>query len=699
MGGDISYTYLGGNDFKVRVKLYRDCSGIPNSNSQQIKISSTCYNVTVSAPLISNTGNNVTPVCSAFPATTCDSTGGAGMVVPVGVQEYIYETIVTIPGTLSCQKFTFSINYCCRNPLITNIVNPLSHSFGIYSELDRTIFPGNNSPVFYNPAPIFGTAYQANYFDFSALDVDGDSLVYSLYHPYNGTNGGGVNYITGISATTPFVTQFPTVFDPTTGVMAVTPDGPQTTVVGVRVEKYRAGNMVGYVEKDIQIIITNDNNPAPNVSGIDSTTVDHYLANPGDTVSFNVYGSDVNQFQSLTMNWNNAIPGATFTVSGPANKPVGHFFWIVDSTHFQFRPHLFGVTVVDDGCPIVADRTRFFRIYVLNPNTTDVWPGDADNNLVADVYDLLPIGIAYGTSGTVRANASTNWTAQPAVDWSNMFPSTLNYKFADANGDGIVDSLDIAVVNLNYGMTHQKTSASTSGATGDLYIDIIGDTLQQGQLATAHIYLGEQNVPVNDLYGIAFKLKYNPAIVEEGSVTFTADSWMGSKADGSLISLAKEHSGEMDIALSRTNHKDKTGYGKLGTVKFRVRNDINGPTPYKELMMSFTGIKAISYNEEEKELSSGHDIVKVYSNPTGVVDVTSAEISIYPNPAKETVTVETETGNFDQLTFFDIQGKVIYQSHIEKGKAVIDVKDLPAGVYVVNLKGEAGSISKKVMVE
>ena len=37
---------------------------------------------------------------------------------------------------------------------------------------------------------------------------------------------------------------------------------------------------------------------------------------------------------------------------------------------------------------------------------------------------------------------STAWTAQAATDWGQTFASSVDYKHADCNGDGIVDAND-----------------------------------------------------------------------------------------------------------------------------------------------------------------------------------------------------------------------------------------------------------------
>ncbi|MEO1713111.1 MAG: hypothetical protein AAFU60_07230, partial [Bacteroidota bacterium] len=84
----------------------------------------------------------------------------------------------------------------------------------------------------------------------------------------------------------------------------------------------------------------------------------------------------------------------------------------------------------------------------------NVWPGDADANNIAQHYDLLNIGIAYGLEGEPRDFVSIDWNGFSADDWALEFLSGTNYKHADANGDGLVDLNDVDAILENYNETN-----------------------------------------------------------------------------------------------------------------------------------------------------------------------------------------------------------------------------------------------------
>jgi len=56
----------------------------------------------------------------------------------------------------------------------------------------------------------------------------------------------------------------------------------------------------------------------------------------------------------------------------------------------------------------------------------NVWPGDCNYDLTADMADALNIGIGFGATDAVRPSANNSWTAQPMNDWAWDF-TTCNY--------------------------------------------------------------------------------------------------------------------------------------------------------------------------------------------------------------------------------------------------------------------------------
>ena len=83
--------------------------------------------------------------------------------------------------------------------------------------------------------------------------------------------------------------------------------------------------------------------------------------------------------------------------------------------------------------------------------------------------------------------------------------------------------------------------------------------------------------------------------------------------------------------------------------------------------------------------------------------VTESDISIYPNPANDFVTIDILNQNDEEdveVRLFDTKGKLVYTRNVtsNNNKVTFDVSKLAEGVYTVTVFNEFFSTSKKVIV-
>jgi len=78
--------------------------------------------------------------------------------------------------------------------------------------------------------------------------------------------------------------------------------------------------------------------------------------------------------------------------------------------------------------------------------------------------------------------------------------------------------------------------------------------------------------------------------------------------------------------------------------------------------------------------------VNVLNNTTTGINqrTTNNTINIYPNPAQNNFTVETNASEKQMIFIFDVNGKLVYNQFIY-GKTIIDASNLNAGVYAVSV--------------
>ncbi len=276
VGGEIYYDCLGNNNYRITLKLYRDCL-----NGQA------AYDNPAVIGIFDINGNFIDSVAIPFPGSTLvPPTINNPCYTPPGnvcVEEAIYQTIVNLPPIAG--GHVISYQRCCRNNTILNLINPGQ----VGSTYTITIPPANlaicNSSARYNNfPPIFICQGAPLVFDHSATDPDGDSLAYELCDPYDGASStfpmpqppagppyAFVPFAPPYSGTYPMSSNPAMAIDPQTGLLTGTPNIQGQWVVGVCVKEYRNGNLISVNKRDFQFNVL----PCPllTVSSVPSQTV------------------------------------------------------------------------------------------------------------------------------------------------------------------------------------------------------------------------------------------------------------------------------------------------------------------------------------------------------------------------------------------------------------------------------------------
>lgn len=87
----------------------------------------------------------------------------------------------------------------------------------------------------------------------------------------------------------------------------------------------------------------------------------------------------------------------------------------------------------------------------------------------------------------------------------------------------------------------------------------------------------------------------------------------------------------------------------------------------------------------------------VYDFPVvaGIEDVSTEEISIYPNPSNGEITINAE--GYDAAVVTDIQGQEVMQLDAVNGTH--DLSNLQAGMYLIQLKSNDGIVTERLIIE
>src|SRR5688572_21408920 len=491
MGADLTYECIGGNTYKVRLSFYRDCIGTTEPVNALINISSaSCgQSLSVTCYKIPGTGQEITPICPSV-ESTCN--GG----IYTGIEEWIYEGTVVLP--MQCTDWVFSFDLCCRNNAITTIDDPGGNDFYIYSTLNNTIAPCNNSPTFSDKPVPFVCLGQEFCFNHGAFDFDGDSLVYSLITPLHNP-GAPVTYYAPYSASQPLNSVPGIQFSSENGNICMTPQSLEITVMAVLVQEYRNGVLIGSVERDIQVTVLTCTNNLPTVSGINGTNDITATICADQPFCFDVFSNDVDGSQNLIVEYDQSIPGATFSATS-AQHPTGTFCWTPSASNISAQPYCFTLSVHDDACPYMG-----YQIYSYCLTVT---------GLTADAGPDQFLGCS-GTA-TLQANGSGGnppysylWSTGSTDASISAGPGTYILTVSDgqcANQDTInvtnvptpvFDSIPVTDVLCN-GASNGTITVHTTGGTGTIQHSIDNGGSYQASNVFTGLPIGNYQIMIQD---------------------------------------------------------------------------------------------------------------------------------------------------------------------------------------------------------
>jgi gliding motility-associated-like protein len=352
VGGSLTYEQLSGSTYRVTLKLYRDC-----------KAGSAAFPGTVAIEVRRNNGTALPDISIPFTSSsvvppnidTCATNPG------ICLEEAIYAKVVSgLPPSTGGYHLYFQ--YCCRNSTLQNVVNPLTSGETWYAHIpDNGIVISNSSPKWVKPPPVFVCQGRNMSVNHSATDADGDSLVYSLYTPYDSnavTFPAGVftpiKWTSTYGANNPLNAAVPNslTISPT-GVINGIPPNLGQFVAGVRCREYRNGVLIGEILRDFQFNVVN----CPPV------------ANPG----FNFAG---------------ACTGNTVAFTNTTSPAANTYFWnfgesptLADTSHLTNPSYTYGskgsytvMLIINKGTPCADTSIQIVNVSFVNANFTNTAP-------------------------------------------------------------------------------------------------------------------------------------------------------------------------------------------------------------------------------------------------------------------------------------------------------------------------------------
>jgi len=411
IGGTISYECLGESSpgfrrYRFTMKVYRDCLGGGAAFDDPAE-----FAIYRGSSASSIRQENFKASLSLFTALVPDTPQCIQKIPNVCVEEatYVFERVLSVSST---ESYFVVYQRCCRNETIRNLINPGDIGATFMIELTPAAQQAcNNSPTFVDFPPIVICNNVPLQFDHSAIDKDGDLLVYSFCPPLVG--GGNILQAPGVFTcdgavptppcgppfeNAPFVipTYLPTspmggspkiAINTNNGAITGTPNQLGQYVVAVCVKEFRNGVLLSTSQREFQFNVADC---SPSVLAIIDTAV----------LSKGVY--EINSCGSLSVNlFNKSYQRSNIT----------KFIWDFQSNGFSFK-----------------DSINWDVVTITFPDT-----GRYEGRL------LLNPGEECGDTAKLRVNIYPPIYADFLYDYDTCVAGPINFRDS-SSGIGIIES-------------------------------------------------------------------------------------------------------------------------------------------------------------------------------------------------------------------------------------------------------------------
>ena len=336
-----------------------------------------------------------------------------------------------------------------------------------------------------------------------------------------------------------------------------------------------------------------------------------------------------------------------------------------------------------------------------------VWSGDANNDGVVNVVDLLSMAYSIGSTGnTSELEGSSAWLGRKSADWFDSSVNGQNSKFADADGNGRVDELDFDAILENYDRNHALVPPQLLDSKAYPFtLEAIQDTVYAGDLVQFEIGIGNNQYPALDILGLAYSLGLPASLVDSSSVDleYYSNAWLG--VDEAVYGIYNQISdGWIETAVARLGTDPKSGAGPVGRLSFIVEEDLVGGFRLKN------GIRSIKLKLSEGKAMDSNGVLAHVEGAEATVYLNTkdrrsnsdsiSKLIAFPNPTGDVLNLHMNGGH-DILSYeiYDLTGqRISSKSNLQTRNTSISTAGFNNGVYILRAITSFGPMINKFEV-
>ena len=484
VGGEIFYDHMGSNQYRISVVLYRDCNS-----------TGAAYDDPLSLGIYSKSNQLVQNVLIPFPGSIkLPIVFSNPCVIPpndICIEKSIYTTIVDLPPIIG--GYTLTYQRCCRGPKVVNLVSPDGTGLTLSTHIPgiETNFQFNSSSRFSGYPPTVLCNNEKLVFNHSATDPDGDQLVYSLIAPNSGATTdkpkpdipppppySPVVWLNSFLTSNPLGSGATIDINSSTGLLIASPKSLGLFVVGIRVQEFRNGILVGETIRDFlfRVINCEITMQASIPLQVDMNYFISYCQ--GLTVTF-----DNNSYGATNYTWDFGVPNSssdvstqftpTFTYPSPGTYQatlIANPGWPCTDTSTQtiivneFLEVSF--STVDSIC-IVNNSLNFDGSFIGSNSSTFLW--NFGNNASIQTSSNLDVNnVTFNKSGFSKITLSgSNGTCTTSFSDSIYIFPIPNVNFSPTP-NYLCEGLTVPLYNSSLGITKSNWDFGVSNTLDDV---------------------------------------------------------------------------------------------------------------------------------------------------------------------------------------------------------------------------------------
>ena len=454
---------------------------------------------------------------------------------------------------------------------------------------------------------------------------------------------------------------------------------PPTYTISVSANPNNGGNVTGggsYQEGESCTVVA-----TPNAN----YTFNNWTEN-GSVVSTNAsYTFTVNANRTLVANFTYVTP--TYTISVSANPTNGG--------------NVTGGNTYQQGqsCTVVATPNANYTFNnwtengnVVSTNASYTFTVNTNRTLVANFTYVPPTyTITVSANPTNGGNVTGGGTFQQGQSRTVVATPAANYTFTNWTENGNVVSTS---ASYTFTVNANRTLVANFTYIPSIYtISVVANPIEGGNVTGGGTYDEGQSCTVN-------------AEANEGYIFL---NWT---ENGNVVSTNTEYT------FNVTGNSTLTANFQVKTVKITTTVDpisgarITGDGTYSygdEVTLTVSpneGYLFLSWTEDDEVVSeeltfsfiatSNRSFVAHLEYTEGFVE-NSINAVVYPNPTKNTVTVESE--GLSHIRIMNAYGQTVYNANHEGDQAIIDLSQMAKGIYMMHIEANGGQVMKKIVVE